>query len=103
MDIRIKWKIPKGSKNKCYMLWYIFISNIILAQNREDFNESTTYKYVGKVKGTSTEWCCTRGLTSVGSHYYAVNGEGRKPSQHPERAVAMTVAQRLLLGVYSLV
>ena len=60
------------------MLWYIFISIIIFAQNGRDFNERTIYKYVGKVKGTNAEWCCAEGLANMRSHYYSLNWGGQE-------------------------
>ena len=44
------------------MLWCIILLIRILGPNRREFNEMTTYGYVGKIKGTSREWCDIQGV-----------------------------------------
>lgn len=67
------------------MLWYIIILIRILAQNRREFNDMTTYKYVGKIKRANTESCGIQGVANMG-HNYPMNKEGRKPSANLARA-----------------
>lgn len=65
------------------MLWYVFISVRILAQNIREFNERTAYKYVGKITGTNTEWCHTQGVVNMRGITAPWTREGRKPLPDP--------------------
>lgn len=78
------------------MLWCIIILISILGPNRREFNERTTYKYVGKIKGTSKEWCDIQGAEQQtwGSCGNPVSRGGRDAISRSWRAKILAIRDK---------